>query len=299
MYQLSDWLGLIAGGVLVFVLALRHAIRRSLAPARIAPARTPADFSLEFRDLRLPTANGKQLRAWLIPAALSEVGSAVLLHGWGGNRDNLLPLAAALHDAGWRCLLIDARCHGESDEDSFTSLPRFAEDLAHACVAVDGDGPLVVIGHSVGAAAALLHAARSPEIAGVVSIAAFSHPANMMRRWLAQKGVPYFPLGYLILRYVQAVIGARFDEIAPRRSVQLLRAECLLIHGAEDEIVPVDEAREIFAAADPARTHLQILPGRHDDFGLSEAQGIAQVCRFLQSLLLRREGAPELGLGDG
>ncbi|MCE1182556.1 MAG: alpha/beta fold hydrolase [Rhodocyclales bacterium] len=291
MSQWAEWFGLIAGGLLVLAWALRYAIRRSLAPARLLPARTPADFALDFRDLRLPTANGKTLQAWQIPAAGKAVGAAVLLHGWGGNRDNLLPLAAALHRAGWACLLFDARCHGASDEDSFTSLPRFAEDLAHACTAMDGDGPLVVIGHSVGAAAALLHAARTPAVAAVVSIAAFSHPAHMMRRWLAQKGVPYFPLGWLILRYVQAVIGARFDDIAPRRSIQQLRGECLLIHGAEDEIVPVHEAREIFAAGDPARTQLQILSGRHDDFGHSEAQGIAQVCAFLQTLLTR-QGVP-------
>ena len=41
----------------------------------------------------------------------------------------MLPLLAPLHLAGFSALLFDARCHDRSDEDDFTSLPRFAEDL--------------------------------------------------------------------------------------------------------------------------------------------------------------------------
>ena len=58
---------------------------------------------------------------------------------------------------------------------------------------------LGVLGHSVGAGAALLVASRQPGLRAVVSIAAFAHPARMMRRWLAAKRIPYHPFGALIL----------------------------------------------------------------------------------------------------
>ena len=113
-----------------------------------------------------------------------ERPAVILLHGWGGNAETLLPLARPLHEADFAVLLFDARCHGRSDEDSFTSLPRFAEDLEHAFDWLQrqrqvNHRQIAVLGHSVGAGAALLMASRRSEIAAVASIAAFSHPANI------------------------------------------------------------------------------------------------------------------------
>ncbi|WP_237716022.1 alpha/beta fold hydrolase, partial [Rubrivivax gelatinosus] len=87
-------------------------------------------------------------------------------------------------------LLLDARCHGGSDDEAFTSMPRFAEDIA-AGLAWLGTRPevradrLALVGHSVGAAASLLHAARVGGVRGVVSLSAFAHPDEVMRRFLA------------------------------------------------------------------------------------------------------------------
>lgn len=66
-------------------------------------------------------------------------------------------------------------------------MPRFAEDLEHGLDWLlqqpDVDPRrLFLSGHSVGAAAALLVASRREGLAGVVSIAAFANPAEMMRR---------------------------------------------------------------------------------------------------------------------
>jgi pimeloyl-ACP methyl ester carboxylesterase len=130
------------------------------------------------------------------------------MHGWGGNAAMMLPLAAPLHEAGYSMLLVDARCHGRSDDDSFASLPRFAEDIESALDWLAARPEidtrrLGVIGHSVGAGAALLVASRRPGVRAVVSLAAFAHPAAMMKRWLAAKRVPYWPFGAYVLAYVR------------------------------------------------------------------------------------------------
>ena len=173
-------IGLLAG--------LRWAIHRSLAPERVIETRTPADVGLQFEDVTILTENGKSVFGWFIPATRSGSRPAVVaIHGWGGNAENLLSLVRPLHEAGFMLLLIDARCHGLSDEDSFASMPRFAEDLGHAIdwlKCQEGIDPqaVITIGHSVGAGAALLSASGRDDIAAVVSIAAFSHPVAMMRR---------------------------------------------------------------------------------------------------------------------
>jgi len=124
-----------------------------------------------------------------------------------------------------------------------------------------------VIGHSVGAGAALLVAARQPELRAVVSLAAFAHPAAMMRRWLATLHIPYWPLGAYILAYVQRVIGFRFAAIAPVNTIARVACPVLLVHGLEDDTVPVAEAREIHAARAGDAVELLLIPGSHDDYG--------------------------------
>ena len=67
-----------------------------------------------------------------------------------------------------------------------------------------------------------------------------------MQRWLAQRRVPYWPLGWLINRYLEHVIGARFDHIAPINTLAKASCRILLVHGLQDDIVPVLDARRIW-----------------------------------------------------
>lgn len=269
------------------------AIRRSLAPERIVGQESPADHGLAFREVGIATENGKSLFGWLIHSTGTvRVPAVAIIHGWGGNASTMLPLARPLHQAGFAVLLIDARCHGRSDEDSFASLPRFAEDLAHAVdwlanreeVAAEH---IAVIGHSVGAGAALLTAARRPDIAAVVSLAAFTHPVAMMRRWFVAKHIPYWPAGWLILRYVERVIGHRFDDIAPVNTIRRIRCPTLLVHGGADETVPVAEAEAIFAARAGDHVRLRVVAGSHDDYGDLERE-VPELVNFLSKSLSRR-----------
>lgn len=254
---------------------LRWAIHRSLAPERVIESETPADIGLLHQEVRLPTENGKSLFGWFIPQASAnredKVPAVVLLHGWGGNAETMLPLARPLNEAGFALFFIDARCHGQSDDDSFASMPRFAEDLGHAIAWLkQQDGinrdAIAAIGHSVGAGAVLLGASWRNDVAAVVSIAAFSHPVAMMRRWFASKGIPYRPIGWLMLRYVQWVIGHRFDDIAPVNTIRRLNCPVLLIHGAQDTTVPASEARAIHANRSGEHVTLRIVSGSHDDY---------------------------------
>ena len=216
------------------------------------------------------------------------------MHGWGGNAAMMLPLARPLHDAGFATLFIDARCHGASDDDGFASLPRFAEDIEHAFewlaarAEVDA-GRIALLGHSVGAGAALLVASRLPGVMAVASVAAFSHPASMMRRWLATRRVPEWPVGRYVLGYVQRTIGHRFDDIAPVTTIARVRCPVLLVHGADDDVVPVDDAHRIFAARQHDAVELLVLGGRHDSFADLE-QHMERLVGFLRAATVPRSG---------
>lgn len=270
----------------------RAALRRSLTPQRRCDGGEPQALGLPAAAVSLTGGNGKRLFAWHIPAAGdAPAPCAVLLHGWGGNAGDLLPLAAPLHAAGVALLLPEARNHGRSEADSFASLPRFAEDLD---CAIDwlrrqpGSDParLALVGHSVGAAAALLAASRRDDIAAVVSVAAFAHPARLMRRFLAARHIPFVPLGWYALRYIERTIGHRFDAIAPENTIRRVRCPLLLIQGRDDRTVPAEEARHLAQCAG-GRAQLLLLAGDHEAFA-EPAAGIAAVRTFLAA-------APPLG----
>lgn len=269
--------------------ALNFAIRRGLAAPRVIESAEPE--GLPWHPVRVPAANDKSLFGWFIPAAPGSP-ALVVMHGWGGNAEMMLPLAAPLHAAGYSLLLLDARCHGQSDGDSFASLPRFAEDieagLAWLAAQPEVDPQrLGIVGHSVGAGAALLVASRRDDVRAVVSLAAFAHPAAMMRRWMAGMHIPYWPLGAYILAYVQRVIGHRFDAIAPCNTIARINCPVLLVHGLEDDTVPVDEAREIYAARNSDAVELLLVPGSHDDYG-DVTRHLAQLGHFLDRCMASR-----------
>ena len=288
-------LGLGAG-----LLGARALLHRGLTPAADTSGPTPADLGLHAQAVWLPGPGGARLFAWYLPAptaatapatAPAAVPAAVLMHGWGGNASHLLPAARALHGAGYAVLLPEARNHGRSSRSDHSSLPRFAQDLDAALdwlgaqPGVDA-ARLVALGHSVGAAATLLVASRRPGLAAAVSVSSFAHPEWVMRRWLAARRVPYWPLGWLVNRYVERVIGARFARIAPVATLSQARCPVLLLHGAQDATVPLADAQALWASRGPARAQWRVFDGAHEGFA-DAAQAEAAVLDFLGVVLGR------------
>lgn len=278
--------------VLVFLAALHLGFR---AP-RNREQGTPADRGTAYEAVTIPTVAGKRLAAWLLPVAESD-SSLIILHGWGGNAELMLPMALPFHRAGINVLLIDARNHGLSDSDTFSSLPRFAEDLDHAITWLRQQHPqrcrrLALLGHSVGAGAALLSAARTPGLNAVISISAFAHPEWMMKRYLQRLHLPG-PLLNLILGYVQWVIGHRFGEIAPIRTVCNIDCPILLVHGKADTTVPVEDARAIIDGCPEAALQLiEIEEAAHDSVEKIEQHGHELVQFLVQRGFGRGEARP-------
>lgn len=246
----------------------RRWLLRRFAATRAPHATTPADCGLPAVTVWLTACDGRRLHGWFVPAGTGpRVPAALVMHGWGANASMMLPLAGPLHEAGHAVLLLDARGHGDSDDIDFMSLPRFADDVASGvdwlCARDDIDpARLSLIGHSVGAAAVLLETSRRPRAQAVISLSAFAHPQDMMRRYLAAMGIPWRPFGALITRHVQRVIGARFDDIAPLATLPKVRCPVLLAHGLRDSTVPISEAHRLVAAR--PGTPLISLDAEHD-----------------------------------
>jgi len=213
---------------------------------RLIETTTPESISLPFSSQYLPGPKSKRLFSWLIPGKDKQC-TVILVHGWGGNAQMMLPLALPFHEAGMNVLLYDSRNHGKSDGDTFSSLPRFAEDLGSVIAWITQRDPsqkIVVLGHSIGAAAAMLAASHRTDIDLVIGMSGFAHPNLVMRRHLDR---PWLPQWFkpLIMNYIQWVIGYKFDEIAPMNRIRYIRCPVLLVHGTEDSVVPISDMRLI------------------------------------------------------
>jgi pimeloyl-ACP methyl ester carboxylesterase len=272
------WLLLIFPG---FPLLLLLAIHLGFRPPRIVETGTPADHGVDFTAVAIPTVGGKRLFAWLLPTA-RQAPVIIIVHGWGGNAELMLPIALPFLKAGMNVLLLDSRNHGSSVSDSFSSLPRFAEDVGCAVDWVksyfnDPAQKIVLLGHSVGAGAVLLEASRRDDISAAISLSAFAHPEWMMRRYLGRFHLPG-PLLNGILRYVEWVIGHRFEQIAPLNTLGKINSPVLLVHGLADDTVPVSDAEALSHVADIEL--LLVGDAGHDSVDKIEEYG-DQLIRFL------------------
>ena len=231
--------------------AMAYLVHRSFRAPRRREKGDPGDFNLDFRQEWIPTAKGKRLFAWLLSAkdkSPSPTGTLIMIHGWGGNANFLLPLTEPFLNLGLNILLIDARNHGQSDDDGHSSLPKFAADLGHAIdwfkQQPEHHGPLALFGHSLGGGAVLLVAAERDDISAVISLATFAHPADMMRRFMKNARIPDL-LAPAVLSYVEFIIGRKYDDIAPINTVGKIKCPVLMVHGEADRTVPVSDLKAI------------------------------------------------------
>jgi len=289
MYYLGISLFLAATVISIVLIAVHIGFR---APRRVEQG-NPEDFGLAYEEVWIRVAKGRRLFAWWLPVA-DTAPSLLVLHGWGGNAELMLPLAVFLHRAGINILLLDARNHGRSDCAGHSSLPRFAEDAGAGVDWIknrrrEGTAQIGLLGHSVGAAAVLFEASRRTDISAVISISAFAHPAWMMHRYLDRFRIPGL-LQCWILRYVEWVIGHRYEEIAPMNTACRVRCPVLLVHGSADETVPVTDA---WAIRNHCRGHkpelILVDGGRHDSVESVEQHGDRLVAflkraRFIQEM---------------
>lgn len=201
-----------------------------------------------------------------------------------------------LGEHGYASLLVEMRAHGESEGQLITLGHREHLDVRAAVDHIRTSGaydgvPIVVYGLSMGGATAINAAGEIPEIAGVISMSAFSSwPdvfADNMRlqgapSWLAEAERP-FVAAYTALKFGLATAG-----VTPLREITKLgERPALLIHSTGDSQVPFASFERLVANA-PGHVETWVVDGdRHliiDDYERPErdAAYAATILGFLE-----------------
>jgi pimeloyl-ACP methyl ester carboxylesterase len=168
-----------------------------------------------------------------------------------------------------RVVLYDLRGHGEAAGTSRLGAGEERDLLA--LIGRLGEGRCVLAGHSMGAVIAINAAASDDaaarNIAAVVAYGPYADFHASLRGRLRGVGMPTRPITDLALLWL------RLRGVQPPAALQAalrMKAPLLVIHGRDDEMVGVDEARGIVAAARNAEL-LEIGGAGHLDAHLVDA----------------------------
>jgi fermentation-respiration switch protein FrsA (DUF1100 family) len=104
----------------------------------------------------------------------------------------------------------------------------------------------------MGAVAAIMAAARSPEIAAVVADSPYAHLEDVMRKKISEfLRLPWLvPIGWLSLRLGERASGLRVAKVRPIDYVaEIAPRPLLLIYGERDSYIPADQPPALYARA--------------------------------------------------
>lgn len=268
---------------------------RVVHPARSLPERTPESVGIvDYQAVSFPSVDGLTLRGWYVPPRNGAV--VVFAHGLGDNRDRWLDDAALLAARGYGALLFDLRNSGESDGQVSTLGLREAGDVQGAVdfvlawPGVDA-GRIGLCGHSMGGAAAILAGARIPQVSAVVAQSAYtSLEDNMADSFARFTGLPPMPFAPLVIFFGEREAGADIAQVRPVDEIASLSPRpILLVHGALDKLVPVSNARALYAAAREPKEIYIVDDAGH--WGLAQADPAEyqrRLIEFLDRYLLRK-----------
>lgn len=212
----------------------------------------PADLRLRNDEIELFAPDGVSLRGWYLesPGARATI---VLVHDADGTRSDpeqgLLDLQRNYLRLGMNVLSFDLRGRGESegDDDHLGAAELADVEVALAYARNRGpDFPLFLHGFGMGAALALIVAARHPEVSGVIADSPFASMRSHLRRTHRQWPAPVFLLATFIARHF---LHADIDAVSPIRVIPELRQPVLYIHAEDDPDVPVEHTINLAAAS--------------------------------------------------
>jgi len=134
---------------------------------------------------------------------------------------------------------------------------------------------IVIYGWSLGSAVAVNLASQVPEAAVILEGA----PSSLVA--IGQRQYPWMP--------IRTVMRNPFESIA---KVKRITSPMLFIHSPEDEVIPIEEARRLFEAANAPKDFVEVHGGHVEPADVDAQRMFGAVHRFLeQHRVLPNEGS--------
>ncbi len=221
----------------------------------------------EVERFEFPGAGGQTLAGQIHMPAVAPVAWAIFAHCFSCSKESRAAryISTALAEQGIATLRFDFTGLGES-EGEFEDT-TFARDVADIVAAADAlrarhHAPALLVGHSRGGTASLAAAMQIPESVGVATI-----------------GAPFQSSG----------VAGTLDADGIGR----LKKALLIFHSPQDNVVSIDEARDMYVAARHPKSFVSLDGADHLLGRRSDARYVANVLASWASRYLPEEPAEE------
>jgi len=203
------------------------------------------------------TDDGLTMRGWFFPSPKGPSGRTLIIcHGMGGNRSLFLPFLSIGEALDANVLMFDFRGHGDSDGHTVSFGMNETLDVLAAVRFLRTEKPeqarqIVGLGVSMGTAGLIRAAAEvEPPLDAVVIDSGYASAPELadnvlyvlpafIRPVLARPAVPLACLD----------AGCWLYDMRPIDNVAHLRAPVLIIHDADDQMIPVANGHRLYEAA--------------------------------------------------
>jgi pimeloyl-ACP methyl ester carboxylesterase len=243
------------------------------------PGRKPLKARAEEKLAAARTISIKAPTGAMTVSVWERAGPSVLLvHGWGGDRTQMVAFAAPLLQAGYRVLAPDLPAHGASDGEQ-TNIIEMADALQ---LLNENEGPFeAVIAHSFGTLVtsfSLVHR-EVPLPKKLAYFGTLNRLMDTVERFQAIGGFSD-PLAAALREKIEARFGAQFlASVANDRLAPQLELPALMFHDKKDLVTPVADSRAVAAAWPGAQ--LTITEGLGHRGALRAGAIIEQVVGFI------------------
>lgn len=215
-------------------LAVRAAARLFTTPLPPRWLQRRTAWNSEWRVAQWPFEDAT-LTVYDLPAA-PHGPVALLVHGWGGQAAQLLPLASALAQHGLRPVLLEMPAHGRSG-GSTSNLPQFTRAIDYAASRLQQEGHRigVLVGHSLGATAAAHAASRGVAADRLVLVAPAASPRGYTRYFAQVFGLSERTRAAM-QRRIESREGMLMQHFEPPAVAPRIRVPTLVVHDRGDAV---------------------------------------------------------------
>ena len=255
----------IAGGILLLYLLFTLFLTYLVQQIPRNPVQDTPDWG-KILDTKIPSGDGGFLEVWRIEPDGRSRGTVILAHGWGRNRDRMVSRARYFGRWNYTTVIHSARDHGQSSPRRFMNAMKFCEDIEAVLTWVDE--PVILYGHSAGAAGAIIAAERNPDKIKVLFLEACYADTKeallSLYRWVN----PLFGIvfGPMILCWMNLFYRNQLAAVSPARLAPSLKMQVMMIHGEKDRRFPLQFARKLKDSFPSGQAELYVAPGAgHSD----------------------------------